>query len=188
MMYGFCYGGMLVDVSVETAQPGGAADQRLIQPLPSPAWRHECLVVKARLQKATEEIVHTPGIPSHRRPTILAHGFEAVVQGQRRSKSIRFTPRRSNDIDQRTGFLGTARDDATRAVVLETAPHQPLAVGQQRRGQRIAGESLQVPAIKLKLDRSTRIRQQSAADTAGTAFHSASSGGSAMRSSGRPTA
>ena len=46
------------------------------------------------------------------------------------------------DLDQGVGLLGAGGDDAARAVVLEAAPDQVDAVGQQRRGQGVAAVAL----------------------------------------------
>ena len=55
--------------------------------------------------------------------------------------------------DQRVRLVGAGGDDAARAVVLERAAHQVDAVGEQRRGEGVAGEALVALAVEGEADR-----------------------------------
>jgi len=70
---------VIADERLEPAQARSPADQRLVEPLPGPARRHESLVVKARRQEAGDEIVERQHITPERRPAVLALGHEALV-------------------------------------------------------------------------------------------------------------
>src|SRR6056297_2283273 len=53
---------------------------------------------------------------------------------------------------QRIGFFRPGGENTARAVILERPPHQPLPVGQKRRGQRIAGMPAHSLAVEAKGD------------------------------------
>ena len=135
--------GLLVGVGVALAggapEPGGAADQRLVDLLPERRRPHEGLVVEAGRQQRRDQRVDRQQIEPQRRPAVLAGGDEAVVELGRGGARVGLAPRAGPQLDQRIGLLRSGRQDAARAMILERPPDQMHAVGQQRRRQRVAG-------------------------------------------------
>src|SRR5262249_22300115 len=54
--------------------------------------------------------------------------------------------------DERIRLLGAARDRAARTVVLERAPHEVHAVGEQRGGERVAGTALVGASVEAEVE------------------------------------
>ena len=74
---------------------------------------------------------------------------EPVVElDLRRAQVRRLAPAAAIDVDQRVRLLRARRKDAARPVILERAPDEMNAVGQQRRGQRIAGKPGHVASVE----------------------------------------
>ena len=173
---------------LQPAEAGRAADQRLVQPLPRPAGRHEGLVVEARRQEPGEDAVDREHIEAQRRPAILARGDEALPQYQRGGGRVGLAAGRAQDLDQRRGLLRARRHDAARPVVLEAAPDQPDAVRKQRRGEGVAVLTLEKATVEAKADGPVGVGQEAARDAGGACHPCAPSGGAGSRSSGSPTA
>ena len=75
-------------------------------------------------------------------------GGEAVVQFDLGGAQVGFVAGAVADADQRVHFLGTEAHHAARAVILEAAAEDALAIGQHRRGERVAGEAGQRLAVE----------------------------------------
>ena len=130
------------------AEPGGAADQRLVDLLPKGRRPHEGLVVEAADEQRREKLVGSENIEIERRPTILAFGLEPVVKLYGRGLSIRLAPRAAPQRDERIGLLRARREDSASAMIFERAPDELDAVGDKRRGERIA----RIPRVCLSVE------------------------------------
>ena len=123
------------------AEARGAADQRLVELLPELRRPHEGLVVEAGDEEAREPVVHRADVEAQRRPAVLARGDQPVVELGRGRARVRLAPRAGAQFDQRVRLFRACREDAARAVILERAADQLHAVGEQRRGERVARRS-----------------------------------------------
>jgi dihydroxyacetone kinase len=84
-------------------------------------------------------------------------------------------------LDQRIRLFGTKADDAARTAILEAAADQAHAVGQQRRGQGVAGEGLVLHIVEDEAQRLLAIDALAGAMNA-IAAHACSSRYSALPS------
>ena len=134
--------GALIAVGIvlprQGAQPGGAADHRLIQLLPEAARPHEGLVIEPRPQERRRQVVDRHQVKAQRGPAVLAPRLHPLVYLLYRGAHIGVLPPVAPHRNQRVGFLAASRQDAARAVVFERTPDQPHVIGQQGRGQRVA--------------------------------------------------
>ena len=134
--------GLLVMVWVRlrrrAAEPGAPADDRLVHTLPELRRPHEGLVVEARAEERAHQPVDRLHIEFQRRPAVLARGVEAIVKLDHGGARIGLAPRSRPHLDQRIRLLGAGAEDAARPVIFERAADQALAIGKQRRGERIA--------------------------------------------------
>ena len=148
--------GFLVAVRVrearERAEAGGAADEGLVELLPEGPGPHEGLVVEAGADERGEEVVGGEQVEAERGPAVLAGGREAVVQLLHRRPDVRAALRPAAGGDERVRFLRPGGQRPARAVVLERPPHDPLARRQQRRGDGVAGETVEILAVEAEPD------------------------------------
>ncbi len=122
------------------AEPGGAADDPLIDRLPERGRPHEGLVVEAgREHRGQHAVDHAQRVEAQRRPAVLALRHQPVIQLDHGGAGVGLVPPAGPQLDQRVRLLRPGGEDAARPVVLEAAADQPDAVGQQGRGQRVAG-------------------------------------------------
>jgi len=115
--------------------------------LPERARVDEGLVVEARRQEARKAVVQHPDIELERGPVVLALRAQPVEKRGGCGPRVGLHPGAVAQRHQRVRLLGARGHDAARAVVLEGPAHQHLAVGQERRGERVArvpGEALAV--------------------------------------------
>jgi NaMN:DMB phosphoribosyltransferase len=66
------------------------------------------------------------------------------------------------EVDQRVRLLPAGGHDAARAVILEGPPHDPLAVGHQRGGERVAGMAGKALAVEGELHLAGAVDQAAA--------------------------
>ena len=125
------------------AEPGGAADQRLIELLPEAGRPHESLVVEACTQHRREEPVDRAEVEGERGKAVLAPRFEPVEQLRSGGAGVRLPPRAAAQLDKRVGLLRPRSQDAARAMVLEGTADEMDAIRDQRGGERIAREARQ---------------------------------------------
>ena len=129
------------------AEAGGAADQGLEQLRPErraldEARPHEGLVVEACRQERRQQRVDRPDIEAAHRPGILARGHEPFVELDLGHAQVRRLPGAvSRHGGERVRLVGAGREQAARTVVLERTTKQVDAVGEQRRGERVAVEA-----------------------------------------------
>jgi hypothetical protein len=84
------------------------------------------------------KVVDRHDVEAERWPAILAVGDQSVEQLDRGGASIGLLARSAAQFDNRVGFFRTRGLDAARPMILEAAPDQVYAVGEQRRGERVA--------------------------------------------------
>jgi hypothetical protein len=129
-------------------EPRRPADQRLVDPLPEALRPHQRLVVESRRDDARDQAVDRSHIPLQARPAVLADGGQPLMQLDLRGAQVRLVPSPLADADQRVGLLRAQPDKPARPMVLEAAAEQRLAVGEHRRGQRVAGKARHAPAVE----------------------------------------
>ncbi len=86
-----------------------------------------------------QQIADLAGIEAKIRPAILAEGLQSSVELDLRRPQIGLGAHAGSQLNQSIGFLGAAREDPPRPVVLEAAPDKMNAVGEQGRSERITG-------------------------------------------------
>ena len=92
--------------------------------------------------KGAKQIVERADIEAEAGPAVLAVGLEALVELDLRGAQVRGVARGiAPHRHQRVRLLGAGGQDAARPVVLERAPDEVHAVGEQRRGERVAGQA-----------------------------------------------
>ena len=130
-------------------QAGDPANVRLID---VPVGPHEGLVIERGWQQAGEPLVDGHQVKLRRRPAIDRARLQPIAQTHRGDGLIAalLVPEQLN---KGTGFLGADAGDAARAVVLEAAGGEALAIGQQSRGQSVTLEAGKNLTVKGKFDR-----------------------------------
>ncbi len=141
------------------AQARRAADHGLEQLGPErraldEARTHEGLVVEARGEERRQEVVHGADVEAPRRPAVLARGDEALVElhlGHAQVRRLAGAVARHGA--ERVGLLGAGGQKAAGAVILEGAADEVHAVGEQRRGERVAVAALVGVAVEGEAER-----------------------------------
>ena len=133
------------------AQPGRAADEPFVEH-PAFGRTEKGLVIEPGRQRLGGETEHRSDIEGQIGPAVLAARDHPVIDKQVRCTGVGFAAPFGSHSHQRVGLFNPGGHDAARAVVLETAGHQPDAIGQQGRGQGIAGAREQRLAIECKAD------------------------------------
>ena len=151
-------------LALQGAKPGGAADQRFVQTLPKRAGPHEGLVVEARAEEGGGEVVHRQQVIGEGRPAVLAFRGQAVVDFLHSGAGVGGLAAAVEDFDKGVGFLGPGGQNAARAVVFEAAAHQADVIGQKRRGDCVALEALEGPAVEFEADGLAAVDQAFASD------------------------
>ncbi len=141
------------------AEAGGAADQRLVDLLPEPGRPHEGLVVEAGGEDRGQQPVHRHQVEAEGRPAVLAVRLQPVEQLDHGGAAVRLPPRAAAQLDQRVRLLRPGREDAARAVIFERSSGQSDAVGQQGRGQGVAGMAREVAAVEAEAQRRRTVDQ-----------------------------
>ena len=131
-----------------TAETGRAADQRLVDALPKGRGPHEGLVVEASAKEWAQQRVEGQQVEAQRRPAVLACGFEAIIELDRRRLCVRFAARAVAQLDQRVRLFRAGGENPARPVILEAASDQLRAVCQQCRSQRIARVAIERGAVE----------------------------------------
>ncbi len=155
--------GLFVGVGIaldrSATEAGSAPDHRLVDLLPERRRPHERLVVEARREDRRQQSVDGQKIERQRRPAILALRFETVVKLGSRRFRIGFAARARAQLDERVRFFRARRQDAARAVILERSADQTDAVGEKRRGERVAGVARVRDAVEREVERLRAIDQ-----------------------------
>ena len=129
------------------AKAGHAADRALITH-PAALRPHEGLVVEAGRDQRRGDIVHLTQIEGQRGEAVLAGRHQPVIDLDLRRAQVRLGMVAEAELDQRVRLLRPGGEDAARPVIFEAAPDQMHAIGDQRRGQRVAGMALIAIAVE----------------------------------------
>jgi len=131
-----------VGLGGSASEAGGGANARLVERLPRAPRPHEGLVVKPGRNERSEQIVDGAEVEGKARPAILTVRFESLVQLDLGGAQVgRVAGGVAAHGHKRVGLLGSGCEHTTRAVILERAAHQVHAVGEQRRGERVPGNT-----------------------------------------------
>ena len=147
---------VLVGIGIAAAcrppEPRGAPDQRLVESLPERLRPHEGLVVEAGGEEARQPPARRADVELEARPSVLADRDEPVMEFDHGGAQVRLVPVSLADADQRVHLFRPEADDAARPVILEAAPHQAPAVGEQRRCEAVARMSGERPSVEAEGD------------------------------------
>src|SRR5690606_15080100 len=130
----------------------GAPDQALVQ-VPERGRPHESLVVEPGRKERREHVARLAEIEPQRWPAVLAARRESREDLDLRGAHIGLGARPGAELDQGVRLLGTGAEDAARPMILEAAPDQVDAVGEQGRGQGVTGKAGVAPAVEGEADR-----------------------------------
>ena len=140
----------VIRLGPQFAQPGGAADKGLIHPIPKGTRPHEGLVIEPRAEKRRQQVVDRQQVEIERGKTVLRPRVQRAIQLLRGGAQVGDGVIAAPDGHQRVRLFRAGGHDAARAVILEAAPDQMPPIGQQGRGQRVAGHPQQGFAVKGK--------------------------------------
>ncbi len=143
----------------QPAQPGRAADQRLIQLFPEAGGPHEGLVVEARDEERRCELVDGEEIELEAGPAVLAAGLQPLEQFCGGCAAVRFRSGAAVQCDERVRFFRAGRQDAARAMIFERAADQLHAVCDQRGSKRITRKSAIVAPVEGEAQRAGAVDQ-----------------------------
>ena len=135
---------------IEPPQPGHGADRRLEA---MPVRPDESLVVEASRQKGREPIEEAFSVVGGRWARIHRAHDHAVYQRFGRRAQVRRRGAVQRDINQRVRLLDAIAHNAARTMILERTADHAHAVGQQRRGNRVAGAAMVARAIEGEIQR-----------------------------------
>ena len=134
----------------ETAQPCGAADGGLIDPLPKGARPHEGLVVKARWQQRGEALCERRQIEVQAGPGVACKGLQVLACSNVGGPRVGCACAALADVKQARGFFHPAAEDATRPVQLEAATHLLDSLGKHCGSHGVAGKAMHIAPIELQ--------------------------------------
>ena len=141
-----------VGLAGQAAEPGGRPDGRLIDLLPEGFRPHEGLVIEAGRQEGGEQVVDRQQVAAQRTAIVLAEGLQPVEQLRDGRSCVRLAPGAAAQLDQCVGFLRSGGEDAPGPVVFEAPANQPDLVGEQGRGQRVAGMARKATAVEPEIE------------------------------------
>ena len=165
--------GVLIAVGVRrrrcAAETCCGANGRLVDPVPEGARPHERLVVEAGDEDRRQRIVDGADVEVERRPSGSASAATGRATASMADARLFGSIAAASAIDrqQRVRLLGSVAEDAARAVKLERPADEVDAVGEQRRGDRVAGERLQLHAVEPHRDRFRAVDAAAPGETVG---------------------
>src|SRR5262249_29988000 len=110
---------------------------------------HERFVVKPGRNEGGDEVIHGSDVEIQTGPAVLTLRLQALVQLNLGGSQIgRITSGITPYGDQCVGFFGTGGKNSTRPMVFEGSAHQMHAIGEQRRGERVACKASVRASIK----------------------------------------
>ncbi len=125
------------------AQPRRGTDPGFVERRPRRLRPHEGLVVEAGREEGREQVVDRADVEGERRPAVLRHRRQPVINLLDGGAYVRCTARGvAVNAHQRVRLLRARRQDAARAMIFERPPDQMDIVGKQRGGKRIALQPL----------------------------------------------
>ena len=129
------------------AHAGGLADEMFVGH-PQFGGPHEGLVVKSGGQKTRQGAIDLVDIEPQVGPAVLAGGLQAMEKFRRGGQGVGFLAVAAPQFHQGVGLFHASGEDAPGPVVFEASTDQAYAVGQQSRGQGIAGMALHGSSIE----------------------------------------
>ena len=129
-------------------QAGRPADEGLVEHPGASAGTHEGLVVEPRGQQRGSQGIDRHQIELDRGPGVLAPRDHAMHEVGHGGGNVRLPPVAFAQGEEGVGLLHPGGEQAPRAMQLEAAPDQGDARRHQGRGQSVAGEALEAPAIE----------------------------------------
>ena len=148
-----------IGLAGQAAETGSGADGRLVDPLPEGFRPHEGLVIEAGREERREQIVKRQQVVAQRAAIVLAAGFQPVEQFGNGRPCVGLPVRAAAQFDQRVGLFRTGREDAAGPMVFEAPSDQPDPVGEQGRGQRVAGMAGQPAAVEPEIEAAAPVDQ-----------------------------
>ncbi len=133
--------GVGVAAARRLAEPGGPADERLVDGLPERPGPHEGLVVETGGEETGQTAVDRADVELEARPAILADGDEPVVELHLGRALVRLVTVAFADADEPVHLLRPEAHDAARAVILEAPPDEAPPVGEEGGGERVARQA-----------------------------------------------
>jgi hypothetical protein len=134
--------GVVVGIGIfgRDAEAGGPADRRLVELRPGALRLHEGLVVEAGRHEVGEQADERERVPLARRPGVLARRLQPLVEFDLPGAQVRRDAALAGvERNDRVGLLGPERQQTARPMQLERAADEMDAVGDQRRGEGVAG-------------------------------------------------
>ena len=141
-----------VALSRRLAEAGGVADDVLVLH-PQGSRPHEGLVIEAGGKNARQLVERCAHVEADAGPAVLGFGGQALDQLDLGGAHVGVAACALAELQQRVRLLRAGGEDAARAVVLEAASDQVHAVGEQRRGQGVAGIALIGRIVEAEADR-----------------------------------
>ena len=169
---------VVVDVRIAldraTTQACGLADVLLVL-RPRRGRRHEGLVVEARRHELTTQgAQQTHHVAVYVGPAIGALGDQAVVQRLLRGAHVGHLARfGGTQLHDGVGLIGSSGHHTTRTGVLEAAIDDVHTIGEQGRGERVAGKALEADAIEVETQRARAVDAAAGAETIALAHFAA---------------
>ena len=141
------------------AEARRAPDHRLVQLLPEAGRPHEGLVVEARREDRREQRVDRERVEREGGPAVLARRLQPLVEFRHGGAGVGLAPGAGAQFDQGVRLLRAGREDAAGPVILERAADETHAVGEQRRGQRVAVVAGEAASVEAEVARPVPIDQ-----------------------------
>src|SRR5258708_7791452 len=140
-------GGRNTNGSSVAPEAGGATDEPFVF-LPPAGRSEEGLVVEASRDERRDEIIGAAKIEADRGGAVLAGGDQAVAELGHGGARVGDAALPQSQLQERVRLLGASRINAARPVILEAAANQMDAVGDERRGEGVAGVTLIGDAVE----------------------------------------
>ena len=129
---------------------GRAADP----PLPEvPRRPLESLVVEGRVPEPRGAVERAAEVEAHARPGVLRAHLEALAHRDHRRARGRLELGAAAERDERVRLLGADREHAARPMQLHAAAHDGDVVGEERGGDRVAGEGGELAPVPADINR-----------------------------------
>src|SRR3954470_22998061 len=118
---------------------------------------HEGLVVEAGDEDLRQDVVDRTHVGLDIGPGVLAVCRQTFVDLDLGGAQVRLGAVAALKLDQRVWLFRTGGENAARTVILEAAGDQMDAVGEQGRGEGIAGIALERTAVEGEVDRAAPV-------------------------------
>ena len=154
-------------------EAGRAPDGRLE---PVPVRPHEGLVVEAGRHQRRQPLRRREQVQARARPAVDRARLQPVDQLDLGGLQVGDQVRPLADLHDRVGLLAPAADEAARPVQLEAAADDAHAVGQQRRGERVALAAVVLAAVEPERQRARALDAPACGQPPGACAHGSTPG------------